>query len=154
MQEDKNEWHSLYSRLLDSFWRELLLRLCGRLPREPLNGLNLRVICLVLEKSWETSIGVSKFEKKLFLNYLIYNKMNSFILGWDLFCTFWEEIADANRKHKLELKDSLLHVTIDNLRKCFSLIISQVVFNRTCEPRILSFVYFKLLWITRKSWWM
>ena len=101
---------------LETMWED------KQLPREPLNGLNLRFICLVLEKSWETGIGMSNFEKKLLLNYLPCNKMYSFVLGWAPFCTFWEEIADANRKRRLDLKDPLLHVTVANLRKGFSLI--------------------------------
>ena len=101
---------------LETMWED------KQLPREPLNGLNLRFLCLVLEKSWEIGIGMPKFERKLLINYLPYNKMSFFILGQAFFCTSWEEIADANRKRRLDLKDPLLHVTIDNLRKGFSLI--------------------------------
>ena len=56
-------------------------------PREPLNGLNLRFMCLVLEKSWEIDTRMPNFEKKLLLNYLPCNKMYSFILEQALFCT-------------------------------------------------------------------
>ena len=93
-----------------------------QLPREPLNCLNLRVMCLVLENFWKIGIGMPEFEKKLFLNYLYCNKMYSFVLEQAFFCVSWKEIADANRKRRLDLKDPFLHVTIDNLRKGFSLI--------------------------------
>ena len=101
---------------LETMWEDI------ELPREPLNGLNLRFMCLALEKSWEIGIGMPNFEKKLLLNYLPYNKMYSFVLRQAFFYTSWEESADANRKRRLDLKDPLLHVTIDNLRKFFSLI--------------------------------
>ena len=64
---------------LETMWED------KQLPREPLNGLNLRVMCLILEKSWEIGIGTPKFEKKLLLNYLPSNKMYSFVLGQDFF---------------------------------------------------------------------
>ena len=58
---------------LETMWED------KQLPRKPLNGLNLRIMCLVLEKSWEISTRMPNFEKKLLPKYLPYNKMYSFL---------------------------------------------------------------------------
>ena len=101
---------------LETMWED------KQLPREPLNGFNSRVMCLILEKSWEIGIGMPNLRRSYFLT--IYPVIRCILLFWDRLslCTSWEEITDANRKHRLDLKDPLFHVTIVSLRKDFSLI--------------------------------